>query len=585
MDVPDFYYCAQSFIDRIGCTSEIECSGIRLQSDEEKRNRVRASLQTGTFPGSSPFSVLFVEQDSSNVEEVNILRKRWEIFRKDFPVVGIVYSNGRPLIFCAKVMDFMSEEDLRLLYENIHDSFLEFTDKYSLSVLQAGQCVLTLCFGFRDAESIEVAKNFLENGGHDMHLFRRAFVETWLINLNTLELIQGTGLFRKAGQTISETADSILKKNKVLYSKNTVFSPDALTRPSSFIQHIKNFNAEIDNGISKIPDEWIERFRPECINLKILSCKKQVQKIEARIEAYERKIGEELLSKYKEGFSFNALDEDLKVVLKKQDMLDRVEENIDSIRRLRFRWRESQKTVREIQESLKKLDEQYRGSCYQLTKTLFEQEMETVKTDPHLVRVFADLLQTQDEIIRRNEEISKLRSKKAGLLYRVKTETKVLYLKGVNQVSDWNKDNRWVEIGEEVVNSSSAARGLGSVNPIFKTIEELKNDIAILDIKNSQEMELQLWIQEKIKSMSDNDEYAYPWLELEEKLIKRATIIKQELSVLFLSLGRTFLMTSHEVPSSNLQGLCAEIKLSESQILKLEKEIKDLRIELRETIS
>lgn len=585
MDEPAFYYCAQNFIDRIGCTSEIECSGIRSQSEEEKRNRARASLRAGNFPGSTPLSVFFVGQDSSNVEEITILRRRWEIYRKDFPVAGIVYSNGRPLIFCAKVMDFMSEEDLRLLYENIHDSFLDFTDKYSLSVLQAGQCVLTLCFGIRDAESIEVAKKFLENGGHDIHLLRRAFVETWLIDLNSLELIQGTGLFRKAGQTISETADEVLKKNKVLRSDEADLSPDALTRPSSFIQHAKSFNAEIENGISMVPDEWIERFRPECINLKILSCKRQIQKIEARIEEYERKIGEELLFKYKEGFSFNDLEEDLKVVLSKRDTLDRVEENIDSIRKLRFRWKESQKTLTEIQEALKKLDEQYRGSCYQLTKTLFEQEMETVKTDSYLRKVFADVLQIQAEIIRRNGEISELRSKKAGLFYRVKTETKVLFLKGINQVCDWNKDNRWVEIGDEVVNSSSAARGLSSVKPIFKTIEKLKIDKDILDIKNSQEMELQVWIQEKIKNMSDSNEYAYPWLELEEKLIRRARIIKEELSIMFLSLGKSFLMTPQEVSGSNIQSLYAEIKASESQILKLEKEIEEFRKDLRETIS
>lgn len=584
MDEPAFYYCAQNFIDRIGCTSEIECSGIRLQSEEEKRNRVRASLRAGNFPVSNPLSVFIIEQDSSNVEEVTILRRRWEIYRKDFPVAGIVYSNGRPLIFCAKVMDFMNEEDLRLLYENIHDSFLDFTDKYSLSVLQAGQCVLTLCFGFRDAESIEVAKKFLEDGGHDMHLFRRAFVETWLIDLNNLELVQGTGLFRKAGQTISETADEVLKRNKVLRSDEADLSPDALTRPSLFIQHIKSFNEETENGIFRVPDEWIEKFRPECINLRILSCNKQVQKIEARIEEYERKIGKELLSKYKEGFSFYDLDKDLKIVLSKQDTLDRVEENIDSIRKLRFRWKESQNVVREIHESLKKLDEQYRGSCYQLTKTLFEQEMEAVRTDPYLGNVFADVLQTQSEIIRRNGEISRLRNKKAGLFYKVKTETKVLYLKGVNQVSDWNKDNRWVEIGEEVVNSSSTARGLNSVKPIFKTIEELKAGKDILNIKNSQEMELQIWIQERIKSISDNGEYTYPWLELEEKLTRRTATIKQELSLLFLSLGKAFLTTPKEVPGSNLQSLYAEIKSSESQILKLEREIEDLRIELREII-
>ncbi|WP_164888571.1 hypothetical protein [Methanosarcina sp. MSH10X1] len=489
-------------------------------------------------------------------------------------------------------MDFMNEEEFRLLYGNIHDSFLYFTDKYSLSLLQAGQCVLTLCFGFRDPESIEVAKKFIENDGHDMHLLRRAFVETWLINLNTLELVQGTGLLRKAGQTVSETADEVLKKNKILSSNGANLSPDALTRPFSFIQHIKSFNTEIENGTSTLPEEWLERFRPECVNLKIRACKKQIQRIEARIEEYERQIGEELLSKYKEGFSFNDLDRDLKIALDRQDTLDGIEENIDSIRKLRFRWKESQKIVREIQESSGKLGEQYRGSCYQLTKTLFEQETETIRADPHLGRVFAKVFITQAEISKRNEEISRLHSEKAGFFHKMKAETRVMYLKGVNQVSDWKKDNRWVEIGEEVVNSPSAARSLSSVKPIFKVIEDLKADKEILDIRNSREMELQIWIKEKIKSIADSNEYAYPWLELEEKLIRRAGVIRQECSALFLSLGKTFpmtlqetpLMTSREVPGFKLQGLCAEIKFSESQILEFKKEVEKLRTELLKII-
>ena len=44
-----------------------------------------------------------------------------------------------------------------------------------------------------------------------MHLFKRTFVETWLIDLNSLEIIQGTGILRKAGQTITENADELLK--------------------------------------------------------------------------------------------------------------------------------------------------------------------------------------------------------------------------------------------------------------------------------------------------------------------------------------------------------------------------------------
>ncbi len=581
MDEPAFYYCAQNFIDSIGCMSEIECSGIRSESDEEKRNRVIASLRAGTFPGSNPLSLLVVEQDSSNLEGINILKSHWEICRKSFPVSGIAYSNGKPLIFCAKVMDFVNEEDLILLYKNIHDSFLYFTDKYSLSVLETGQCVLILCFGFRDPESIEIAKKFIENYGHDMHLFRRTFVETWLIDLNTLELTRGAGFLRKAGQTISETANEVMKKNKVINLNEANLSPDALTKPSSFIQYLKSFNAGIKNSISRVPDEWIERFRPECINLRILSCKKQIQKIEIDIEESERKIGEGLLSKYKEGFSFKSLDKDIIFVLGKQDTLGKIEANIQAIRELRFRWRESEKIVKDIQQSLKRLDKQYKSLCYQLTKTLFEQETQAVKTDPYLAKVFAHVLQIQAEIIKRDEEIYKLRSKKAGFFYRVKTETKVMYLKGINQVLDWNKDNRWVEIGEKIVNSSSTARVLNSVKPIFKAIEELETDKEILDTRNFQEMKLQVQIKEKIKSISDNTEYTYPWQELEEKLIQRAKMSKQELSVRFLSLGKSFLMTPQEVPGSNLHGLCAEIRASESQIIKYRKEIEDLQIELR----
>lgn len=580
MDEPAFYYCAQNFIDKAGCMPGIECSGIRAESNEKKRNRVLASLRADTFFGGNPLSRLFIEPDNSDVEEINLLRRHWKIFRNNFPVAGIVYSNGRPIIFCAKVMDFMKEEDLTFLYKNISNSFLHFTDRYSLSISQMGQCALTLCFGFRDTESIEIAKKFLENSGHGLHLNRQIFVETWLIDLNTLELTREASFLRKAGRTVSETADEILKKSRILCLNEVNFSSESLTKPSSFIDHVKSFNAEIESGTSEVPDEWIKRFRPECINLKILSYKNQLSKTETLIEEYERKIGEELLSNYKSGFSFNTLDKDITIALKKQYTLDKIEKNIRSIKELRFQWKESQNSVKEIQESLKELDDQYKNSYYQLTKTLFENETEAVKKDTDLERIFTDVLQTEAEIIKRNGKILELRSKKAGFFDRVKSETKVIYLKGINEVDNWNKDNRWVEIGKEIVNSSTAARNLSSVKPIFKIIEELEAKKEILNTKNVQEIKLQTQIKEKIKSMSDSSEYAYPWLDLEEKLIRTARISKQELSVLFLSLGRSFRITRQGDPESTLLSLDAEIRVCESQIKEFQKEIEGLRTEL-----
>jgi hypothetical protein len=376
----------------------------------------------------------------------------------------------------------------------------------------------------------------------------------------------------------------MLKKSRILCLNEVNSSSESLTKPTFFIQYIKSFNAQIEKGTSGVPDEWIERFKPECINLKILSYKSQILKIETMIEEYERKIGEELLSNYKKGFSFNNLGRDITIVLNEQNTLDRIEENIRSIKELRFQWKESRKSVKEIQESLKELDEQYKNSCYQLTKTLFENETEAVKKDPDLGRIFTDVLQTQAEIIKRNGEILELRSKKTGFFDRVKSETKVIYLKGINEVDNWIKDNRWVEIGEEIVNSSSTARNFSSVKPIFKIMEEIEAKKGILNTKNDQEMKLQTKIKEKIKSMSDSSESAYPWLDLEEKLTRTARISKQKLSVLFLYLGKSFRVIQQGDPGSTLLSLDAEIRVCESQIMEFKKEIEGLRTELRKFI-
>lgn len=565
----------------IGCVPEIECSGIRDESDEEKRNRVTKSISANQFPGSNLLSLFFIERNNLNKEEVNLLRSHWEMFRKSFPVAGILYSCGRPFIFCAKVTDFMNENDFKFLYENIHKSFLYFADKHSFAVFQTGQCVLTLCFGFRDAESLEVAKKFIEHSGHDMHLFKRTFVETWLIDLNVLEITQGTGILRRAGQTITDTADELLSKSRVPNLKGVNLSSGALTKPSSFTQYARQFDSEVREGKVRVPDYWIERFRPECINLKILSCKRQVQKNEAKKEEYERKIGETVLSRYKKGFSFNGFDKEIEIVLEKQKYLDSIENNIYLLKKMRFEWEESRNRVRELQRTLKKLDQEYKNSCYQLTKTLFEQEMEIVQTDPELKRVFADVFQTLSEINKRNREISELQSKKAGFADRVKIETKIMYLKGINQVCDWNKDKRWVEMGEQIVNSSSSAAHLSSSEPIIKTIEKLKVEKEILNNKNIQEIKVQSRIKESIRNMSESSEYSYPWLELEEKLTEKARISKQELLTLFLSLGRSFRKIQREYFGSDLQTLDDEIRACESQITELENEIDGLKAELR----
>jgi hypothetical protein len=97
-------------------------------------------------------------------------------------------------------------------------------------------------------------------------------------------------------------------------------------------------------------------------------------------------------------------------------------------------------------------------------------------------------------------------------------------------------------------------------------VGELEAKKEILNTKSDQEMKLQTQIKEKIKSMSDSSEYAYPWLDLEEKLTRTAMISKQELSVLFLSLGKSFRITQQEDPGSNLLSLDAEIRVCESQI-------------------
>ncbi|KKG13616.1 hypothetical protein DU69_10285 [Methanosarcina mazei] len=629
IDEPAFYCCAQNFIDRIGCMSEIECSATKDENYEKKRNLKAKPVIANYFPGTSPLPLFFIERNNLNKEEFSLLKRHWKMFRKNFPVAGILYSNGRPFIFCAKVTDFMNENDFEFLYENIHKSFLYFADKHSLALLQTGQCVMTLCFGFRDAESLETAKKFVEHNGHDMHLFKRTFVETWLIDLNSLEIIQGTGILRKAGQTITENADELLKKNRASNLNGASLSPDALTKPSSFIQYVREFDSRIREGKVRVPECWVERFRPECINLKILSCKKQIQKIETKKEEYERKTGQAVLSRYKnsrykedisrQGFSedrfskegspkesfpienfskensfidslsFDGFDKEIEFVLKKQKYLDSIEENISLIKKMRFEWEESLTRVRELHGEFKILDREYKNSCYQLTKTLFEQEMEAVKNDPDLKRIFADMLQTLSEINNRNRKISELQNKKTGFADRVKTETKIIYLKGLNQVDDWNKDKRWVEMGEKVVNSSSSAAHLSSSGKIIKTIEKIKNEKEILNDKHFKEIKVQSRIKENIKSMSDKNEinmsgrseHSYPWLELEKELTEKALMSKQELSTLFLSLGKSFRKISQKYFSSDLQTLDNELRACESQIMELEYEIDGLKAELR----
>jgi SMC interacting uncharacterized protein involved in chromosome segregation len=81
--------------------------------------------------------------------------------------------------------------------------------------------------------------------------------------------------------------------------------------------------------------------------------------------------------------------------------------------------------------------------------------------------------------------------------------------------------------------------------------------------------------------MPDSSEYSYPWLKLEEELVEKAKISKQELLVLFLSLGKSFRKILQKYPGSDLQTLDEEIKACESQILELKNEIDGLKAELR----
>ncbi|WP_410507475.1 hypothetical protein RSJ42_11730 [Methanosarcina hadiensis] len=584
MDEPAFYFCARNFIDRIGCMPKIECPGIRDESYEEKRSQATKSVRVNPFPGSSPLSLFLVEQNNLNKEEVNLLKRHWEMFKKSFPIAGILYSYGRPSIFCAKVTDFMDEKDFKFLYENIHQSFLYFADKHFLSVFQTGQCTLTLCFGFRDPESLEAAKRFIGHSGHNMHLFKRTFAETWLVDLNTLEIISGSNILIKAGQsigqTITETADEFLNKNKVSHSDGVSLSPDSLNSPSSFILYAQAFNAGIEKGTVTVPDDWIDRFRPECINLKILSHKNKIKKVESRKEEYERKTGESVLSRYRAGFTFGDFDIEIETALKKQKYLDTIEENICLVKKMRFEWGESRKRVRELREAFKKLDQEYKNSYYRLTKTLFEQEPEAVITDPELKRIFSNVLHIRSEIDKRKKEISELQSEKTGFVGRVKNKIKIIYLTGVNRAEDWNKDKKWAEMGEQIVNSCSSAAFLSSSGPIIKAIEKEKIKKKGLNAEYAQEMNRQNRIKNQIKNMSEGAEYSYPWLELEEELIEKARISKHELSILLSSLGKSFRKIPQKYQDSDLQILDEGIRACESHIAQINNEIDGLKEEL-----
>jgi hypothetical protein len=79
--------------------SDIECSATKDENYEKKRNLKAKPVIANYFPGTSPLPLFFIERNNLNKEEFSLLKRHWKMFRKNFPVAGILYSNGRPFIW------------------------------------------------------------------------------------------------------------------------------------------------------------------------------------------------------------------------------------------------------------------------------------------------------------------------------------------------------------------------------------------------------------------------------------------------------------------------------------------------------
>lgn len=556
MDELTFYYCVQILLDRMGYMSHIPPAGVKAESEQEAK--ARSVVDWGIRAAEAVFGIdiplhlepISLPLDDLNPEELNSLKQDWEKFRADFPVAGLRYVQGLPVVFFAKVGDFLfsTENDLSFYYEKLHKSSDDFFSNHSIGMTRYGSGRFTFCLAFTDSESLDVAKAFLQQGGYNPHIFRQFVVEIWLLDLNTLDLITPKGILPSIGEATEAACrmvkDIVTTSGKADSLKNWNPPKGFLIAPLLFTEFVKLFNLAVHRGELPIPEEWQNEFKTERLRIQHLSLENQLEKKKGEIEECEKMLGEEIFSRYETGITFETLGELLDKNSRKKRLIETFHKKLELLAGLRQEWTSSQNRCKSLEEEKSEIEKQFAKVCSQLAEAVFQYGQMLIDVDPALRQAFAEPRRLQEQIKTREKEIFELEKLKADFFASIKSNAKILYLKALNLNDQRQKKKCWYQVGLKVIENTPDFSHSNEIAPIWENQKKIQLKQEKIEDALHQESENQRIIIESIKDLSESHiEGQFPWNELEEKFYENIRQLESDLRELLLNIGRTFRAT------------------------------------------
>lgn len=587
MDALNFYYSISLLLKRGRFNSDLQTGQLDAESPEEKSrrkwlNKTLDALEYLTDSEISRDSQFFFDLNRLDQSLRENILKDWEAFRKDFPIAGLRFSKGRASTFAAKIMDDESLENMEAFYRQKDKEFREFADNYTLALARNANTVISFCFGFQDKVKLEKAREHFKKVKVNKKFFTVNYSELWFYDLKNevLHLPEGfAAKSRSAADSFTHSWGKRLSINKKEESldnwshKGGMFSMTTIG-PATFREFMSLYKAAIKKGELSIPPEFLDQMKTENNRFEKIQHQMRLRKIEEELRGIFKKIGESLLNEKNDVGEIMALKEEFQSALQEKREIELLGAKINSLKDYRKNWQASTEKEAKLNSDRAKLAEEFREQAKEFAKGLFEHDKTFILSNPELNTDFSALFRLEKIIEERNKEIEELKVRPGNLIQQAKFQTRILYLKGLNEKDQWEKRKYWRPAGEyafsHIQNFPASSHNFSLWDRMKKNQLRTKTLLKHLEEEKQKQHK---WEQEVRGLFPGLDSDTYPWQVCQQKAQSQLDKLKQSQEKRLVQIGETYRLHSPDV----------EIALPDQmgQIKKLEQERKEIQAQLK----
>lgn len=263
MDPNEFYYSTLVLLGRLGYATsldELDPGAGNKKAAQIKKwyGRIARGAETLfelEMPDGPPVHIPF---EKFSEKKFDALKTEWRSLTRDFPVAGLRYAHGKPLVFGARFVGQGNMPEIIEIFEGTHAEFDKFAYRYEAAFSESGRRVCDLCFAFSSNDAFEEARTMLRKnqGG----FWSDVYTVGWFFNLGTLELAT-TNRFSLAHVNMLETGALFLASNTGVQSLDAWKAPSGIITggvvgPKTYLQFMRLFEKLREQGKIEIPADF-----------------------------------------------------------------------------------------------------------------------------------------------------------------------------------------------------------------------------------------------------------------------------------------------------------------------------------------